>query len=479
MDVKINEGLKMSSRLFIHLIWLLLGVILLISPCLGQESSQKLSQEEHKQIMTRISQLLVSNYYDKEVGLVCADFLKEKLEEGVYENIKHPRALARQLTSDLREVHHDRHIRIQTVSPDVNQWEEENPLLSFFLHSHERIKENLGFWEVKILSGNVGYLDLRLFEPLDLVRSKSLSVLHFLANTDALIIDLRQNRGGNPATVQFLCSWFFDRPVLLNSTYWRRGDYTEEFWTMKNMGIKKRPEVPLFILIGSKTFSGGEEFAYDLKVQKRATLIGEKSAGGANPGYSFTINDRFNIFIPTGHSVNPITGTNWDGVGVAPDIPVKAADALSVAMDKAAKAARIYREKSDEDIVESYMDLSAGLDTIFTLFSENVNDSAETRLASILTGKVDIGLIGEWMINALGYRYLSQKNFPMAIALLKFNSRCYPESANAYDSLAEAYLDNGQTEEAIKNYTISLSLDPQNQNAKRMLNQLAEHSGNE
>jgi tetratricopeptide (TPR) repeat protein len=125
------------------------------------------------------------------------------------------------------------------------------------------------------------------------------------------------------------------------------------------------------------------------------------------------------------------------------------------------------------------MDLSAGLDTVFTLFSENRNDSAESCLASVLAGKVESDLIGEWMINALGYRYLSQKNFPMAIALLKFNRRCYPESANAYDSLAEAYLNNAQREEAIKNYTISLSLNPQNQNAIRMLDQLADHAGKE
>jgi len=469
----------MSNRPFVYLINIIIGVMLLISLCPGQESSQKLSLEEHNQIMVRISQLLVSNYFNKEVGQVCADYLKEKLEEGTYKNIKHPRALARQLTADLRKVHRDRHIRIQTVSADVGQWEEENPRLAFFLHTHERIKENLGFWEVKILSGNVGYLNLRLFEPLDLVRGKALNALHFLESTDALIIDLRQNRGGNPATVQFLCSWFFDCPVLLNSTYWRRGDYTEEFWTMKNIGIKKRPELPLFILIGSKTFSGGEEFAYNLKVQKRATLIGEKTAGGANPGYTFTINDRFSIFIPTGHPVNPITGTNWEGVGVIPDIPVKSSDVVSVARDKAVKAARIYREKSDEDVVESYMDLSASLDTVSTLFSENRIDSAETLLASVLTEKVESDLIGEWMINTLGYRYLSQKNLPMALALLTFNSRCYPESANAYDSLAEAYLKMDQREEAIKNYTISLSLDPQNQNAIKALEQLANHSGND
>jgi tetratricopeptide (TPR) repeat protein len=452
---------------------------LLNSLSLGQEFSQKIGREEHNQIMTRISQLLVSNYFDKEVGKICAVFLKEKLEAGTYKNIKHPRALARQLTADLRKVHHDRHIRIQTVSADISQWEDANPLLAIFLHMHERIKENLGFWEVKILSGNVGYLNLRLFEPLDLVRGKALNALHFLENTDALIIDLRQNRGGNPATVQFLCSWFFDRPVLLNNTYWRRGDYTEEFWTIKNMGIKKRPEVPLFILIGSETFSGGEEFAYNLKVQKRATLIGQKTAGGANPGYTFTINDRFSIFIPTGHPVNPITGTNWEGVGVIPDIPVKPSDVLSLARAKATKAARIYREKSDDDVVESYMDLSAGLDKVFTLFSENRVDSAETLLASVLTEKVESDLIGEWIINSLGYRYLSQKNFSMAIALLTFNSRCYPESANAYDSLAEAYMKKGQREEAIKNYTISLSLDPQNQNARRTLEKLADHSDNE
>jgi len=136
------------------------------------------------------------------------------------------------------------------------------------LRTRENIKENLGFREIKILSGNVGYLDLRSFEPLELAREKATSAFRFLENTDALIIDLRNNHGGNPSMVQYICSIFFEKPTLLNSIYWRRGDYTENFWSMSNITIDKRPQVPLFILISARTFSGGEEFAYNLQKQK-------------------------------------------------------------------------------------------------------------------------------------------------------------------------------------------------------------------
>ena len=268
------------------------------------------------------------------LGRYIAHFLEEQNEYDRYTQITHPRALAKQLSSDLKKIHHDRHIRVQTRTPGERRLIKDANL-NFFLHTHERIKENLGFRQVKILTGNVGYLDIRSFEPLELAREKALSTLHFLKDTDAMIIDLRANIGGNPAMVQFLCSLFFDKPVHLNSIYWRRGDYTEEFWTMNDIGIAKKPDIPVFILISSGTFSAGEEMAYNLQTQKRAILIGETTAGGANPGYSFSINERFSIFIPTGRSVNPQTGTNWEGTGVKPDIQVKRSESLSVSAEKA------------------------------------------------------------------------------------------------------------------------------------------------
>jgi C-terminal processing protease CtpA/Prc len=254
----------------------------MISIVWGQDSSPLLNEEMQEMILKKISQLLSDNYVSEEVGQSCALFLAEQIENESYEDITHPRAFARELTAGLRKIHKDKHIRIQSIPPKDKRLVK-NQRLDFFLRTRDRIKDNMGFKKINILPLNVGYIDIRSFEPFELARDKALNALQFLENADAIIVDLRNNLGGNPTMVQFLCSYFFDHPVHLNSIYWRRGDYTEEFWTFDSLGINKRPNVPIFVLTSKKTFSGGEEFAYNLKTQKRATVIGEKTAGGANP----------------------------------------------------------------------------------------------------------------------------------------------------------------------------------------------------
>ncbi len=446
-------------------------LISFFSSVTGQDTSQILSEEEQNKILEKINQLLTDNYVLKDVGQVCADFLEEQMEKNSYEEITHPRAFARKITSDLRKIHKDRHIRIQSITPGDRRLVK-NPRLDFFLRTRDSIKENLGFKEVKIMTGNVGYINICSFEPYELARSKALNTLHFIENADAIIVDLRNNIGGNPTMVQFLCSFFFDQAVHLNSIYWRRGDYTEEFWTMDSIGIKKRPKVPVFVLTSVRTFSGGEEFAYNLKTQKRATLIGEKTAGGANPGYTFRINDYFNIFIPTGRSINPITGTNWEGKGVEPDISVNASGALSLALEKAEHAARIYREKTDDQAIVSYLRICADFDMMDTLFVREKTDSALSVIHRSLSDAVSSDLLNEWMINDLGYRYLSKNILSPALALFQFNINQYPNSFNVYDSLGEVYMKSGDKKLAIENYRRSLNINPRNENAKHMLDKL-------
>lgn len=452
---------------------LITPLIILLIFC-GPGQSQELTTNEQEDILNKSGQLLLDNYVFKEKGENCFNFLNTQLENGLYDEITHPRAFARQLTNDLRGIHRDRHIRLQFISEQDRKISEMDPTLNFLLHTRDKIKGNLGLSEVRMLNGNVGYINIRSFEPLELARYKILNAMHFLEDTDGLILDLRENIGGNPATVQFICSWFFDRSTHLNSIYWRRGDYIEEFWSMETIGIKKRPDLPLYILIGSDTFSAGEEFAYNLKIQNRAILIGEKTAGGANPGYSFRINDRFSIFIPTGRSVNPITGDNWEGKGVEPDIAVSAGKALSIAHEKAQHAARIYREASDNDAVNAYMTFSADLESSEELFKTGLKDSALLKINSTLIEIIESGLIGEWHINELAYRYISQKKWTIAMALLLFNMRNFPDSFNVYDSMGELYMKIGNPELASENYHKSLTINPQNQNASLMLKRLEE-----
>ena len=159
-------------------------------------------------------------------------------------------------------------------------------------------------------------------------------LFNFLGNTDAIIFDLRKNGGGDPAMVALICSYLFGpEPVHLNDLHWRegKGERVEEFWTLKDVAGKRYTGKDVYVLTSNYTFSGAEEFTYNLKNLKRATIIGETTGGGANPGGGNRLSEHFGVFIPTGRAVSPVTKTNWEGTGVEPDVKVPADQALKTA----------------------------------------------------------------------------------------------------------------------------------------------------
>jgi CubicO group peptidase (beta-lactamase class C family) len=183
---------------------------------------------------------------------------------------------------------------------------------------------NYGFQKVERLDGNIGYLDLRNFHPAALAGETAAAAMGFLAGTDALIVDLRRNGGGDPAMVQLLCSYLFaegrigppERPVLA-----RRGpDAAVLDAPVRPRQALRRQDV--YVLTSKYTFSGAEEFTYNLKNLKRATIVGETTGGGANPGGFVRLAAHFGMFVPGGRAINPITKTNWEGTGVPPDVAV-------------------------------------------------------------------------------------------------------------------------------------------------------------
>ncbi|WP_177186649.1 S41 family peptidase [Paenibacillus sp. CF384] len=224
---------------------------------------------------------------------------------------------------------------------------EDKPTLNEELRKQELAFDNYGFYKVERLQGNIGYLDLHALAPPELAGETAVSAMNFLANTSGMIIDLRQCGGWSPYMVTFLSSYLLsETPVHLNDFYWRYADVTQSFWSTPYVSGKRfGPHKPVFVLTSKQTFSASEEFAYDLQAIERATVVGEITGGGAHPGEVHRLNHYFEVFIPKGRAINPVTKSNWEGTGVIPDIEVSQEQAFDIAYDRILEIVR-EREKA-------------------------------------------------------------------------------------------------------------------------------------
>jgi hypothetical protein len=237
--------------------------------------------------------------------------------------ITDPDQFATAFTKVLYDTSHDPHLAVSYSSdavPQPRQHGKPSPLaLAYRQHMDE--EQDYGFSTCARLFGNIGYVRLIDFGPLSGTKALYDSAMTLLSNTDGLIIDLMGNGGGAAASVDYLLGYFLPKSVEVTGFEMRNGNAIthRRMYTPAVLGAP-RYDKPVYVLINRYTFSGAEQFAYDLKALHRATLIGETTAGGANPGGDVWLSDHFSIFIPTGTALNPYTGTNWDGTGVAPDI---------------------------------------------------------------------------------------------------------------------------------------------------------------
>lgn len=282
---------------------------------------QILTDDAKGEIIASIASLMVEHYVFPEVGFAAGRSLVVALKSEEYENIVDYEQFAKFLTTELRASTQDKHmsVRLKKAVPGVT---EGRPVETHFVQS-------------KVLSENIGYLKFDEFLTLAAAQGPIRQAMRTIEDTNAVIFDLRENIGGSAKTVQLLCSFLFSETVHLNSLYWRKGDKTEEFWTIADVGGKKRPTVPVFVLTSKRTFSAAEEFSYNLQTRQRATIVGDITGGGANPGDRFEVCQRLEMFVPMGRAINPVTNDNWEGVGVRPDVEVDATKALEVAIELA------------------------------------------------------------------------------------------------------------------------------------------------
>ena len=285
-------------------------------------------------VIDAILKRLNDSYVFPEVAKKMEQSIHERVNKKEYDQITSSKEFATKLTSDLQEVSHDKHLRVRYSNQAIP---ERGPQREPTAEEREQRKRDLtwmnhGFAKVERLPGNIGYLEFFNFMDEELGADTVAAAMNFINGTQALIIDMRKNGGGNPAMVALVCSYLFGpEPVHLNDLYWREGNHTDEFWTRKEVSGKRYLNKDVYVLTSKRTFSGAEEFTYNLKNLKRATIVGETTGGGAHPGGMFRLNEHFGAFIPTGRAISPITKTNWEGTGVTPDVNVPADQALLTA----------------------------------------------------------------------------------------------------------------------------------------------------
>jgi hypothetical protein len=317
----------------------LISLSLFIAPA----NAEGLNKLARKNTIESISNLLADNYVYPKVAEKMNIHIQNQLKKGQYAKFNNANAFADKLTDDLRSISKDEHLAIihnpkrVAVQRELEAQPENNEFDADFLRQARQ--ENFGFKEVKIIEGNIGYLNLSRFYDASIGGDTAVAAMNFLANTDALIIDLRKNGGGEPSMIQLITSYLYSsEPVHLNSFYWRPSDTHTQTWTLPHVQGKRRPNIPIYVLTSNGTFSAAEEFSYNLRNLERATLIGETTGGGAHPGGTEVVNDQFLIWLPQGRAINPVTNTNWEGVGVKPHIEVDSKHALSLAHEKALSA---------------------------------------------------------------------------------------------------------------------------------------------
>lgn len=280
------------------------------------------------QVIEALAVELDQHYVFPDTAKQMEALLRQRQRDGKYAAISDGMQFAAQLTNDIASVARDKHMKVR-FSPDfLRPGQVPNAVTA------TAPDRNHGVDQVGHLTPALGYLRISAFPPSSVVMAKYASVMNTLSDTDALIIDVREHRGGDPESVALLISYFVDQRTRLNDIWSRDSGQTQQFWTEDRLdGKRYGGKRPVVILAGPGTGSAGEDFTYTMQALKRAIVIGERTWGGAHPVSFYRLSGHFYAVIPNMRSISPITHTNWEGTGVEPDIKVPKDNALAVAQD--------------------------------------------------------------------------------------------------------------------------------------------------
>lgn len=290
-------------------------------------------------VIDETTRLLIEHYVFPEIAEQLVGLLRRRLAEGVYD-VDGAEELARLVTADLQSVNGDRHLRLKHHAAPVPPQQGAATLDAMRRDFDTSLG---GAPRVQLLDGGVALVELTpMLFPLEWAAEPLGAALTLASRARALIVDLRANRGGDPDTVAFVCSYLLDERTHLNTMHWRSGERSAQSWSQPYVpGARFGGSKPLYVLSSASTFSAAEELAYDLQQLGRAVVVGERTRGGAHPCKGWTVHPHLEATVPVGRAVNPVSGTNWEGTGVQPDVPCAAAESL----DRAHKLALAPAER--------------------------------------------------------------------------------------------------------------------------------------
>lgn len=285
-------------------------------------------------IIAAVGRFLDAEYVFADVAKKMSATLRSKEKRGDYRDIVDGEVLAARLSGVLREVSHDRHVELRfspvAQPPEAPVRTEPDPIVR-----RQTLAINCGFEKAEHLQPNIGYLKFNMFADPAICAATAIAALGFVADSDALILDLRDNNGGDADMVNLIASYLFAEPTHLMDAYDRSANTTRQSWTMAYVPGKRFIGKPVFVLTSAATFSAAEGLSYALQTLKRATVVGEATGGGAHMVKEERIDDHFTLVVPFARSISPVTGADWEGSGVQPDVKVPAADALPEALTRA------------------------------------------------------------------------------------------------------------------------------------------------
>lgn len=293
--------------------------------------------QETAATVAALGAVIKREYFDVDVAAKVEDALQRGLAEGRYAGAATPEALVPLLNRELFAVTHDKHVWVEVVraAPSAPPPSDPSPRQTEVTRAEGVRRSNAGVRRVEILRGNVGYLDLSNFFRPEEARDTIALAMGLLSRADALIVDMRRNGGGSPGTVAYLLSYLLDAPgAPLFEIVHRAPEPADRYATEATSPPERDAKRPMAVLTSAQTFSAGEGLAFLLQERRRAEIVGEVTAGAANPGRSYPVNERFSVNVPNGRVKSAISGGNWEGTGVTPDVKAPAAEALQIAHDR-------------------------------------------------------------------------------------------------------------------------------------------------